>query len=136
MVEQTTPPPPLDDAEQKMIEEEIEDLRQEIEHFQREKERVRQMVGKVGGIPTFNTKVYNIIFALALALCFAISLVFFQYELIRLAMIELALALVSVKLMLLIHSQGKVNHLQLWILSSLEWRLNEIMKIVKQGKPD
>ena len=132
MVDQTTPPP--DTAEQKMIEEEIEDLRQEIDHFQHEKERVRQMVGKVGGIPTFNTKVYNIIFALALVLCFAISLVFFQYELVRLAMIEMAVALVSVKLMLLIHSQGKVNHLQLWILSSLEWRLNEIMKLVKQGK--
>ena len=135
MAEQKTNPP--DPQEQKMIEEEIDDLRHEIEMFHKEKERVRKIVGHIGGVPTFNTKLFNLIFALSLVLCFAVSLVFFRNELIRLAMIELALALVSVKLILLIHNQSKVNHLQLWILSSLEWRLDEIRKSAKGGKePD
>lgn len=133
MAEQKTNP--SDPQEQRMIEEEMEDLRHEIEMFHKEKERVRKIVGHIGGVPTFNTKLFNLVFALALVLCFAVSLVFFQNELIRLAMIELALAMVSVKLILLIHNQSKVNHLQLWILSSLEWRLDEIRKTVKQ-QPD
>ncbi len=119
-------------SEEKMVEEEMADLRHEIEMFHKEKERVRKIVGHIGGVPTFNTKLFNLIFALALVLCFAVSLVFFRNELVRLAMIELALALVSVKLILLIHNQSKVNHLQLWILSSLEWRLDEIRKAVRQ----
>jgi hypothetical protein len=117
--------------EKKMVEEELEDLRHEIDHFREEKERVREMVGRVGGMPTFNTKAFNIVFAVAIVICFGISLAI-RNELVRLAMVELAVALVSVKLMFLIHAQSKVNHLQLWILSSLEWRLNEIMKQVKK----
>ncbi len=119
------------ESRRRIVEEELEDLRQEIDHFREEKERVRQMVGAVGGVPTFNTRVYNLIFVISLVACFAVSLCFFGNELVRLAMIELAIALVSLKLILLIASEAKVNHLQLWILSSLEWRLNEIMKQIK-----
>ncbi|MHC4914648.1 MAG: hypothetical protein ACYTGB_04070 [Planctomycetota bacterium] len=119
------------DDERRMVEEELEDLRHEIEHFQNEKERVRKLVSHMGGVPTFNTKVYNVTFILALVVCFVVSLVWFEHELIRLAMIEAATALVSLKLLLLMHNQSKVNHLQLWILTSAEWRLNEILKYVK-----
>ena len=130
------PPAAQVPEEDKMIEEEIEDLHQEIEHFRQEKERVRQMVGHVGGMPTFNTKAFNIVFIVLLVVCFGVSLAI-RNELVRLAMIELAVALVSVKLIFLVHSQAKVNHLQLWILSSLEWRLNELTKITKQQRePD
>ncbi len=133
MVEQQTPSP--DRAEQKMIDEEMEDLRHEIEMFHREKERVRKIVGHIGGVPTFNTMTINVIFAAVVMVCLVVSL--FTSATVQLGMIELAVALVSIKLIILIHSQGKVNHLQLWILSSLEWRLNEIMKLVKQQKkPD
>lgn len=53
---------------------------------------------------------------------------------LQLAMVELAIAAVSVKLIFLIHKQSRVNHFQLWILSSIEWQLNEIMKITKGSK--
>jgi hypothetical protein len=39
----------------KELEEELEDLREELEHFQIEKDRVRAIVGKVGGMPKLNT---------------------------------------------------------------------------------
>jgi hypothetical protein len=32
------------------------------------------------------------------------------------------------------HSQARVNHFQLWILSSLEWRLNEVVKEIDKVK--
>jgi hypothetical protein len=112
------------------VEEELDDLRHEIEHFQQEKERVREMVGRVGGVPSFNTRLFNTFFAVAIVVCFGISLAI-RNEMVRLAMVELAVALVSIKLLILMHAQSKVNHLQLWILSSLEWRLNELMKAVR-----
>ena len=48
------------------------------------------------------------------------------------AMIELAVAALSLKIILLMHNQGRVNHFQLWILSALEWRLDELRREVKK----
>ena len=41
---------------------ELEDLKHELEHFQQEKERVRTILGKVGGMPKFRAKIINIVF--------------------------------------------------------------------------
>ena len=43
-------------------------------------------------------------------------------------MIELATVTLSLKIIYFIHAQMRVNHFEFWILSSLEWRVNEIMK--------
>jgi len=117
---------------ERQIEEEIADLKDEMESFRKEKERVRAIVGKIGGMPRFNTKMYNIIFAVMMLLCLAISVI--TGGTLRLIMIELAVAILSFKIIYLIHNQGRVNHFQLWILSSLEWRLNEIIAELKKDK--
>ena len=49
------------------LEDEIDDLKMELEHFQKEKERVRQIVGKIGGVPKFSTKIINTLFIIAVA---------------------------------------------------------------------
>lgn len=114
----------------KRVDEEIEDLKSEMESFKREKERVRAIVGKIGGMPNFNTKIFNIIFIVLILLCLVVSLM--SAGILRLAMLELAIAALSGKLIFLIHNQSRVNHFQLWILSSVEWQLNEILKEVKK----
>ncbi|MHC5057550.1 MAG: hypothetical protein ACYTKD_22980 [Planctomycetota bacterium] len=53
---------------------------------------------------------------------------------VQLFTIEFAVTAVSIKLMFLIHKQARVSHFQLWILSSLEWRLDQIMKEMKSGE--
>lgn len=53
---------------------------------------------------------------------------------LRLGMIEIAVTAVSLKIMFLIHKQGRVNHFQIWILSSLEWRLDQMMKELKSQR--
>ncbi|MDB4303267.1 hypothetical protein N9934_00565 [Desulfosarcina sp.] len=108
---------------------EIDDLKKEIEHFKQEKERVKSIIGQIGGMPSLDTKMHNIIFVIFCLICFAISLV--SHGKLQLAMIELAIAAVSVKLIFLIYWTSRVNHFQLWILSSMEWRMNEIMKLIK-----
>ncbi len=111
---------------EKELEEEINELRQEIEDFRKEKERVRLIVGRIGGVPTFNSRVFNIIFVIAIFFCLIISV--FTRDTLRLIALEVAIAAISAKLIYIMHNQARVNHFELWILSSLEWRINELHK--------
>jgi hypothetical protein len=112
---------------------EVEDLMMEIDRFRKEKEQVRNIVGRVGGVPAFNTAAFNAVFAVAIAAMLAVSLVSGE-GLLRLLMIELAVTLVSLKVMFLMHRQARVSQFQLWILSSIEWRLDQIMREIKAQK--
>ena len=113
-----------DQAQQNYHSPEFEELKQEIEQFKHEKERVRGIVGRVGGMPQRSTRILNVIFVLLIAVPLGVSL--FSRGVVQLAMIEIATASVSAKILYLIHMQSRVNHFQLWILTSLEWRLNEM----------
>jgi len=117
------------------FENEINDLKQELENFQQEKERVRAIIGKIGEMPKFHTKLINVIFIIVIAASVFISVI--CGEKWRLLMIEFATVALSLKIIYLIHCQMRINHFKFWILSSIEWRLNEMMKQMKQpGKQD
>ena len=121
------------ERKERQVEEEMADLKEEIERFKDEKERVRSIVGKIAGMPTFHTKIFNIVFVSLIVVSLVGSLVTVQAR-VRLAMIELAVAALSLKLILLMNNQARVNHFQLWILSSVEWRLNEVVKAIQVDK--
>jgi len=122
----------MDDKE-RQFEEEIEDLKQELENFQQEKHRIRGIIGKIGGVPTFNTRIFNNIFLAVIIVSLIVSLFFPK---IRLLMIELATVAISIKILYMMHCQNKVNHFQFWMLSSLEWRINEVMKHLRKVQAD
>ncbi|RKY06118.1 MAG: hypothetical protein DRP66_09435 [Planctomycetota bacterium] len=108
---------------------EIQDLKDELEKFKQEKERVRAIVGKIGGVPAAQTKIINIVFAVLIAAFLLVSIA--GGEKLRPLMLELTIVALSVKIVFLIHLQSRVNHFQLWVMSAIEWRMNEMMKIVK-----
>ncbi len=112
------------------LQDEISDLRHELEQFQKEKDRVRAIVGKIGGVPKFRTKLINVIFILVIVVSVIGSII--GGERLRLLMIELATVTLSMKIIYMIHYQMRVNHFKFWILSSIEWRINEMMKLVKK----
>jgi hypothetical protein len=114
------------------LENEIDDLKKELEHFQQEKERVRAIIGQIGGVPKFRTKLVNAVFILVIAASVVISLI--AGEQLRLLMIELATVTLSLKIIYLIHCQMRINHFKFWILSSIEWRLTEMRRELKQLK--
>jgi len=113
-------------------ENEIDDLKRQLEHFQQEKERVRAIVGKIGGVPKFRTKLANVIFIIVVAASVAVSAI--SGEKWRLLMIEVALVALSLKIIYLIHCMMRINHFKFWILSSIEWRINEMMTYIKQRR--
>lgn len=114
------------------LEDEISDLRRELESFQDEKERVRAIIGKIGGMPTFHTKLINVAFIVVIVVSVLVSVV--AGDKWRLLMIELATVTLSLKIIYLIHCQMRINHFKFWILSSIEWRINEMMVQIKQLK--
>jgi hypothetical protein len=115
--------------QQRETHDEINDLRQALESFEQEKERVRAIIGKIGGVPSFNTKLINAMFIATIVICGIVSVV---NEDLRLLMVELTTIMLSVKIIYLIHCQMRVNHFKFWILSAIEWRINEIMVHIKQ----
>ncbi len=108
---------------------EIHDLKEELEKFKQEKERVRAIVGKIGGVPAAQTKIINIVFTVLIAAFLLVSVVGGAKT--RPLMMELTIVALSIKIVFLIHLQSKVNHFQLWVMSAIEWRMNEMMKIVR-----
>ncbi|MBW8041210.1 MAG: hypothetical protein FVQ85_14575 [Planctomycetes bacterium] len=111
-------------------EDEISDLKHELENFLKEKERVRAIIGKIGGVPKFRTKLFNAIFIVIIAVSVAVSVI--AGERLRLLMIEVATVTLSLKIIYLIHCQMRINHFKFWILSSIEWRINEMARNIKQ----
>jgi hypothetical protein len=114
------------------IEDEISDLRQSLENFEQEKERVRAIIGQIGGVPKFRTKLINAVFIVAIVVSGVISVI--GGDKWRLLMIELTTVLLSVKIIYMIHVQMRVNHFKFWILSAIEWRINEMMAEIKRLK--
>lgn len=109
---------------------EMDELKHEIEMFMKEKERVRSILGRIGGVPQKSEKIVNSIFLAILIGSIAFSILYGGE--LRMLMVEFAVFLLSVKIIYLIHNQAKVNHFQLWILSSIEWRMNESSKKINQ----
>jgi len=109
---------------------EISDLKQALENFEQEKERVRAIIGKIGGVPQFRTKLINVLFIVIIIVAGTISI--FSGDKLRLLMIELTTVMLSVKIIYMIHIQMRVNHFKFWILSAIEWRINEMTFQIKQ----
>ncbi|MHC4468673.1 MAG: hypothetical protein ACYSUZ_04775 [Planctomycetota bacterium] len=104
-----------------------EDIEQELEDLKKE---VRAIIGQIGGVPKFHNVLFNWILIIATGICLVISLLVDHLS-VRLLMIELASAAVSVKIIYLMHCQMRVNHFKVWVLSSIEWRISELTKLVK-----
>jgi hypothetical protein len=116
--------------EHEHLEEELEDLRKELGSFQKEKERVRAIVGKIGGVPKTQARLINAVFIIIVVLSVVVSILGGKDW--QLLMIEIATVTLAIKIIYLIHTQMRVNHFEFWILSSLEWRVNEIMKQLRE----
>ena len=113
------------------FEDEINDLKAELEHFEHEKERIRAVIGRIGGVPKFRTKLINILF---MVIIIAAGIVSILKDDLRLLMVELTTIMLSVKIIYMIHIQTRVNHFKFWMLSAIEMRIIEMMDLVKQLK--
>ena len=108
-------------------------LQEELEHYHAEREKIRALIGQIGGTATSSRdRLFNMVFFGLVLLLFALDVLQHAEWLPRLwpttISLELAVLLVSVKIIWMIHQQARVEHFQFWILNSIEFRLNELTK--------
>jgi len=114
--------------------EETDALRAELEHYRSERERIRDIVGQIGGKTTKHRNVViNTVFLCLVVGAFTFDLVrsFAGWEIPYLPphiWLEIAVLLVSLKIIWMIHTQTKVDHFQFWILSSIEFQINMLSR--------
>ncbi len=112
---------------------ETDALREELEHFRNEKEKIRRLVGQVGGKKSAKRdKIINLVFLVLLIGLFSLDILrhcfHWNMPLPPLVSLELGVLMVSLKIIWMIHKQTKVEHFQFWILNSIEFRLNEVSR--------
>ncbi len=99
------------------------ELLEEIERFKQEKEKIKRLIGSIGGKNFIKKdRILNYILL-------GVVLVLFIAEITTKILppyisLEVAVLLVSVKIVWLINNINKMNHFQFWILNSIEFRLN------------
>ena len=116
---------------------EEENLRAELEQFKQEKEQIRAIIGRIGGVGSVKRdRAINTIFIIVIVILFAIDmfrhLMGFPVPFPPLFSLELGILLVSIKIIWMIHKNTKVDHFQFWIMSSIEFRINDLAKKVNR----
>jgi hypothetical protein len=112
-------------------------LLEELDQFRKEKERIRMLVGQIGGKHSQKRDHYmNIGFIIAMVGLFLLDILRHMFHvdipLPQMFSIELAVLLVSMKIIWMIHKGTKVEHFQFWVLNSIEFRLNDLSKHVRE----
>ncbi len=108
-------------------------LAEELRHYRAEKEKIRRVVGQVGGARSAKTeRVLTIVFIVVMVTLFVLDVMrhvlHLPTPLPPLFSLEIGVLLVSVKIIWMIQKQSKVEHFQFWILNSIEFRLNNLSK--------
>lgn len=108
-------------------------LMEELEQFKHEKEKIRKLVGQIGGAgSTGRDRKINMAFIFAIVFLFVLDVLRhvlnLSVPLPPLFSVEIGMFLVSIKIIWMIHKQAKVEHFQFWILNSIEFRLNDVSK--------
>ncbi len=109
-------------------------LKEELEHYQTERDRIRQIIGQIGGGTSLKRDRYiNIVFLILVVLLFLAD-IFHVVDRLSVSWlpdnisIELALLLISLKILWMIHNNTKVYHFQFWVLNSIEFQINALKK--------
>ncbi len=112
---------------EKSSQKELEEIKKELDEYKEEKERVREILGGIGGkTQSKKSKLFNYLIIAAMVIFFVGSLVFHWID--ALIALEVGVLLVSIKIIWMMNHLEKVSHFQFWILTSLEYKVNEMQK--------
>lgn len=107
-----------------------EHLREELDEFQKEKERIRSIVGQIGGANNSQHKLINLLFVVLIIALLILGVVLQKITLFL--TLEVAILLGVFKLIWMFYEAQRASHFQFWILNSLEYRINEVDRRVRK----
>lgn len=114
-----------------MIEIDEQKLLEEIEEFKKEKERIKTIVGEIGGIKENHQHVIvNRILIGTIAVILIVGVALSKIDLITTLLISILIGIF--KLAWMLYEAQRVTHFQFWILNSLEFRINDMHKKIKK----
>jgi len=108
--------------------ESIRDLKEELEDYKKQKKKVENLVGMIGGKKGFKFTVF--IDRVLILLLFVVLILdmlhhFLGFTIVPPFMtIEIGILLVSIKVIWIAHKRTQSEHFMFWFLSSLEARVN------------
>lgn len=109
----------------------IEELEAQLKAYQEERERIKALMGSIGGKSDLKRdKLVNWIFFVLIVTLFGFDILrhmlYIEIPLPPLISIEIGILLISIKIIWMINRQSKVDHFQFWILNSIEFRINNL----------
>ena len=107
-----------------------EQLREELNEFQKEKERIRNIVGQVGGANATHNKIVNSLLIIIILTLLILGGIFNRIT--PALAVQIAILFGVIKLIWMFYESQRASHFQFWILNSLEYRISEIYKRVKK----
>lgn len=107
-----------------------EHLRQELDDFKKEKERIRNIVGEIGGKNNKQHKLVSLVFLMLIGILLILGVVLGKITLFL--TLEIVVLLGVFKIIWMFYESQRASHFQFWILNSLEFRLNEMDRRVKR----
>ena len=110
-------------------------LSEEIEEFRREKQRIKDIVGEIGGNhEKRQNKIVNMLLLAIMIIVLVVGVALQKIDLVT--TLEVAILVGIFKIIWILYENQRINHFQFWILNSLEFRINEIHKRVKKIDKD
>ncbi len=122
-------------SKKKISDQEFEQLLDELASYKNEKEKLRNILGQIGGRTGNFSKVITVIFVSLVIVLFLVDLyrnIFYFDNWSSVLTVEIGLFLVSIKLIWMMHLQSKVSHFQFWILNAIEFKVNRISKKINE----
>ncbi|MDA3937745.1 MAG: hypothetical protein PF693_00345 [Spirochaetia bacterium] len=117
------------------LKEKKEEILKEIQENNKERDEIKNKLGKIGGKSYSKVDtIINIVFLLLISFFFITEIT--THWLPSFISLELSVLLVSIKIVWMIHSQHKFNHFQFWILNSIEYRINQMTGKIKKIEKD
>jgi len=112
-------------------------LKAELDQFKKEKEKIRRLMGQIGGKgDQKRDKWINTLFIISIAALFIGDLLrhvlHIDLPISSMFSLEVAVLMVSIKIIWMMHKSTKVEHFQFWILNSIEFRLNDVAKQLRK----
>jgi len=108
-----------------------QELSRELEEFKQEKERIKNILGSLGGnISSKKEIAINVAFLVVVLIFFTLEVT--THWLPSFVSLEVGLLFLSIKIIWMMYNAHKVSHFQFWILNSIEYRMNQMDKKINE----
>ena len=105
-------------------------LKEDLNDFLKEKEELREVIGKIGGSNNSQDKIITSLFMGIVLVIFVTGIILKQLS--PMTTLLLLLLIISFKIIWMLQQMQKSMHFQFWVLNSIEIRINELDKRQKK----